>query len=179
VPQNSFIVRALRADDDLKKLSLGSAEHAPLKTFLRKHARNYEERYLTRTYVLVDIDRIESSGRVWGYLTLVASEVSTSEQTKPQGQIHWPDGYSMPAVKLARMAIDKDIQGQSWGKKMLEWAIALIKGHVACHIGCPLLVTDAKKSAVDFYKKCGFTLIDTQENNDRAEPVMFINLSKL
>jgi GNAT superfamily N-acetyltransferase len=179
VPQSRFIVRALRADDDLKKLSLGNAEHTPLKTFLRRHACKYEERHLTRTYVLVEEAHAQASGRVWGYLTLVASEVSTSQQTRPQGEVHWPDEYSMPAVKLARMAIDKTLQGQRYGKTMLEWAIALIKNHVACHVGCPLIVTDAKQSAVGFYQKSGFTLIDTQENKKRDAPVMFINLSKL
>jgi ribosomal protein S18 acetylase RimI-like enzyme len=77
------------------------------------------------------------------------------------------------------MAIDQQLQGKGIGRSLVSWAIALVKLHVACHVGCRLLVTDAKQSAVGFYKRMGFTMLDTLSNPQRSAPVMFIELGKL
>jgi ribosomal protein S18 acetylase RimI-like enzyme len=77
------------------------------------------------------------------------------------------------------MAIDTELQRSGWGRRLCEWAIALVKEQVSRHIGCRVLVTDAKKSAVGFYEKLGFTLLDTEPNRASPHPLMFINLTKL
>jgi hypothetical protein len=41
------------------------------------------------------------------------------------------------------------------------------------------MMVDSKKPSVDFYRKCGFTILDTADNRDREAPVMFIDLSKI
>jgi len=168
----------LRPDDGRNALSLGDREYAPLKSFLRKHACAYELSCVARTHVLVASEDAEKAGRVWGYVTLVASEVSCTLQNTPAG-IEWNAKHSLPAIKLARMAIDVEIQRQGWGRKMLDWAIALVNDHVSTRVGCRLLVTDAKKSAVQFYLANGFTMLDTEDNRERPAPVMFIVLKNL
>lgn len=177
-PPVEFAIRPLRPDDGRTSLSLGSAEAAPLKSFLKRHACAYEESCVARTHVLVASDDAERAGRIWGYVTLVASEVSCNSQNTPAG-IHWNAKHSLPAIKLARMAIDVEIQRQGWGRKMLDWVIALVNGHVSNHVGCRLLITDAKQSAVKFYERNGFTMLDTEDNREREAPVMFIVLKKL
>lgn len=111
-------------------------------------------------------------------MTLVASELEATDPDIPL-DVKWPEGFRLPAVKLARMAIDTELQRNGWGRRLCEWAIALVKEHVSRHIGCRLLVTDAKKSAVGFYEKLGFTLLDTEANRSSPYPLMFINLTKL
>jgi GNAT superfamily N-acetyltransferase len=179
VPPDDLIVRPLRSDDKLTALSLGLAEHQPLKTFLKTHALDYEKCSVARTHVLVSMEDKAQGGRVWGYVTLTASEVATTKENKPQSTKQWPDEYCVPSIKLARMAIDKQLQGQGRGSALLDFVIALVNDHVRTHIGCRLLVTDAKKSAVPFYLKSGFTMLDTPANKDRPNPVMFILLDKL
>jgi ribosomal protein S18 acetylase RimI-like enzyme len=76
------------------------------------------------------------------------------------------------------MAIDSELQNQGWGKALAQWTLALVS-QVARDIGCKVLVTDAKKSAVGFYSKLGFTMLDTEENKTSDHPVMFLNLKKL
>jgi len=178
LPPAEPVIRALRDDDGLNALSLGDDEFRPLKTFLRRDARQFEREAVARTYVVVDREDAECGGRVWGYVSLVASEVQLTEAHAPAVP-RWPKGYSHPAVKLARMALDKDLRGQGLGRVLIDWIIALVKDHVACRVGCRLLITDAKKSAVGFYERMGFTMLDTEANRARSEPVMFIVLGKL
>jgi ribosomal protein S18 acetylase RimI-like enzyme len=90
----------------------------------------------------------------------------------------WPDDYAQPAVKLARMAVDRQLQGQGVGQHLIRTAIALVQNHVATRIGCRLLVTDAKQGAVGFYERMGFTILDTETNRSSAQPVMFRLLNR-
>ena len=170
-------IRALKPGDDLK-ISLGDRAFTPLKTFLCRHATPYEARSLARTYVLVDAECLETTARVWGYVTLVASEVQTCDRVRPPQDVHWPSGYSVPAVKLARMAVDKSMRGQGLGSQLVDFAIA-ISVSISEHVGCRLLVTDAKQSAVKFYEKAGFTMLDTPGNLEKSAPAMFVELPKL
>jgi len=54
------------------------------------------------------------------------------------------------------MAVDKSMRGQGLGSQLVDFAIA-ISVSISEHVGCRLLVTDAKQSAVKFYEKAGFT----------------------
>jgi len=179
VPPEQLIVRPLRGDDNVGALSLGLAEHQPLKTFLKKHAWDYEQCSVARTHVLVDLGDQAQGGRIWGYVTLTASEVATTAGNKPQSTKQWPDAYCVPSIKLARMAIDKELQKKGHGSSLLDFVIALVNDHVRTRVGCRLLVTDAKQSAVSFYSRHGFTTLDTPTNKARENPVMFILLNKL
>jgi GNAT superfamily N-acetyltransferase len=169
------IIRPLREDDGVNALSLGSAELKPLKSFLRKQAREYERASVARTYVIVDKQDVDRGGRVWGYASLVASEVHLGADHVPPVS-RWPDGYSLPAVKLARMAIDQSLQGRGLGRELMSFMIALVQDHIATRIGCRLFVTDAKPSAVSFYTRMGFTMLDTEANKKSNQPVMFLLL---
>lgn len=61
----------------------------------------------------------------------------------------------------------------------MEFAIAMAADFIAQHVGCRFLVTDSKATSVPFYEKVGLTLVDTEENRARKEPVMFLDLNKL
>lgn len=171
-------IRSIAPGDDLKKLSLGDAAFTPLKTFLHQHAAAYEMRSLARTYVMVDSTHDENAARVWGYLTLVASEVQTCAQVRPPKDVHWPSSYSIPAIKLARMAVDKHLRGHGLGARLIDFAIG-VSLDISKRVGCRLLITDAKRSAVKFYEKVGFTILDGPGNRTKAAPAMFVELPKL
>lgn len=178
-PPDSLIIRPIRQDDVLNKLSLGTAEAEPLKRFLRQKAIRFEHAFLARTYVLVGSDAAVSGGRVWGYVTLVACDVRTTDQNCPEADAGWQKDHNMPAIKLARLAVAAELQGKRLGRKLLDFAIALTMEHVAAHVGCRLLVTDAKRDSIGFYEKHGFTMLDTEENKARPAPLMFVHLTKL
>lgn len=173
--------RPLQADDRVTGLSLGSAEFTPLKTYLQKHARDHQRASLARTYVALDDD--DPSRLLLGYVTLVAGEIAVSLGDAPllDGEA---EGVSFPylhypAIKIARLAVDKRARGRSIGRDLVSLAVAITKLEVAPAVGCRFLVTDAKSQSVPFYLKCGFTLLDTAANTSRSEQVMFIDIHKL
>lgn len=61
----------------------------------------------------------------------------------------------------------------------MDLTVALAADHIGNSVGCRFLIADAKASAIRFYEVQGFTLLDTEENRNRTEPVMFLDLNKL
>lgn len=124
--QNNFQLRPIQAEDNLSKLSLGKESYTPLKIFLRKAALNFHQHNIAKTYVLVDD---EASARVWGYITLMSSEIILNENQRPQ-EIYASARYeAFPAVKIARLAMiklckdkdkDKDMEKIFWNG-LLPW----------------------------------------------------------
>lgn len=171
-------VRQIEAGDTVTGLTFGHEDFAPLKSYLRKDAKKHQEQSLARTYgVFLDA----SPTKVQAFLTLVCGEVVTD--TGDNGLIvedglHYPY-RQYPAVKIARLAVDKRIQKQKVGSQLVDLAIGIAKDVICPAVGCRFIVLDAKKQSVAFYERCGFTALDTDANRARDEPVMFIDLHKL
>jgi ribosomal protein S18 acetylase RimI-like enzyme len=171
-------LRSIEPGDRVTGLSVGDEAFLPLKTFLRRHAKSYQTRSLARTYAFID----GTDGRtVVAYVTLVCGEVSLD-----RGAIE-DDGLSdyrytnYPAIKIARLAVDSRLRksGLKLGKRLVDLAVAIAKEVVSEHVGCRFVVVDSKQASVAFYEKMGFTLLDTEENRRRAEPILFVDLMKL
>lgn len=170
-------IRHIEPGDRLTGLSLGEAEFAPLKTFLQRHAHAYEAQNLARTYGAFDAE----SGRIVGYVALVCGEVvlddGDARLVQEPGLKYLYDHY--PAVKIARLAVDRRVGGRGLGRQLVNLALGLAKGIVSPAVGCRFVIVDAKKGAVRFYERCGFTLLDTAANKERDEPVLFLDLNKI
>lgn len=178
-----FTLRRLLVADRPKSLKAGSDAYNNLKTFAQRHAQKYESEGLARTYVLYDdVNRCLAA-----YMTMVCSEV-TSEQDNPPIQA---DGLTYPylqwpSVKISRLLVDARYrrEGERWkdgqriGEGLVRFAIGIAQETVCPAVGCRFMVVDAHSEAVGFYKKLGFSLLDTEENRDRKEPIMFIDMHK-
>lgn len=173
----NIVVKQIEPGDRLTGLSLGDAAFTPLKIFLQKHAQKYESQSLARTYAAFRSD----TDKVAGYITLVCGEVVVDEGD--DALAHDPDlkyPYNhYPAVKIARLAVDKTLAGAGLGRALVNLALGQSKRIVCPAVGCRFVMVDSKKQAVKFYEKCGFTLLNTVTNKQREEPVMFMDLNKI
>lgn len=170
----SLVLRQLKPGDNVARLSLGHSDYVPLKNFLKREARKFHEQNITKTWVVIDE---EKPAIIVGYVSLICSQIELE-----QGNEHAvPDfqyiGY--PCIKIARLAVDQSLQGQGIGAELISFSISLTRGLVMENVGCRFLVVDAKNASIGFYKKCGFTLLDTPENKNRKCPLMFIDLHKI
>lgn len=151
----------------------------PLKTFLQRDAKKYHSADLAKTYGL--FTPVGGDEKIIGYITLICAEVSTEFAIHPEGDgvdFRYP-GY--PAVKIARLAVhasyrDKDL---GLGRYLVEFSLGLAKSVICPNVGCRFMVVDAKKQSVGFYKRVGFTMLDTEANKARPEPVLFVDLNKI
>lgn len=172
-----FRLRPLSTDDNFKSLKSGSEAFAPLKQFAKTRAHKYEQANLARTYIIRD----EENMRVAAYVTLVCSEV-VSKDALLNGESDPIFPYEhYPAVKIARLLVDERYRGENrrgLGTILVDFALGIARTEICPAIGCRFVVVDSKKEAVKFYERCGFTVVDTPTNRNRAEPIMFIDLHK-
>jgi len=169
--------REIGAGDKFSGFSLGDAAFQPLKTFLKRDALNYHQNNIAKTYVLVDPDA--KYNKIFGYITLVASEVECASNTELDDCESANAYESMPGVKIARLALHKDCRGIGYGYFMYQSALSIIINKVMPHIGCRFLIVDSKPEAVNIYERWGFTFLDTDDNRASDTPVLFIDLHKL
>ena len=172
-PEN-YILRQIQSDDDTTKLSLGDANYTPLKIFLQKTAFDFHQHDIAKTYVLVN--QMLPPSKVWGYITLMNSEIVLYEGQRPQESAATSRYEAFPAVKIARLAVDKTLRGNGFGAMLLDWCINHVKFAIVPHVGCRFLVVDAKRDSVAFYQKSGFILLDTSSNHTDEHPLMFFDL---
>lgn len=170
----NFELRELRGEDGCTALSLGDAALTPLKTFLRKEAKKLHQENLARTFVLVR----KGESRVWAYVTTLCTHVAVQQFDEP-GPV---DGFrykDYPAVKLARLAVDAELQGQGLGGQLVDFVIGLVAQHVMPHTGCRFLVVDSKPNSVAFYERKGFVKLGQVADGAHAFTAMFIDLHRL
>lgn len=170
-------IKQIEPGDKLTGLSLGNPVFEPLKRFLRKDAQRYEALSLARTYAAFS----DASQKVVGYVTLVCGEVVTKESDQEllqESEIEFPYPH-YPAVKIARLAVDRRVSGKGLGTALVNLALGQAK-HVVCPaVGCRFVVVDSKRESVAFYEKRGFTMLDTPANRARTAPIMWIDLNKI
>lgn len=120
-----------------------------LDAWLRAFAGQGQRRDASRTYVLVG-----TRGDVVGYYTLVAAQLAYAEVT-PAVQKGMSKHFPIPVVLLARLAIDRQHQGEGLGAALLIDAMQRVV-RVADQIGIRAVAIDAlDEMAAAFYRRFG------------------------
>jgi GNAT superfamily N-acetyltransferase len=175
VNEPNYVLRQIQPTDRVNKLKLRSAD-ASLSAFLQRSCQSYHAGHIARTYVFVDGNEPEPR-RVVAYISILVSEVARTDAAPPDiPDYRYP---ACPSIKIARLAVDLKLQRAGLGRKLVAFCLALAKSDIMQKVGCRFVMVDANKSAVDFYKRCGFILVDTDENRQRDEPIMFYDLKKV
>lgn len=144
--------RPIAEDDRLSEFDCGKPA---LNDFLRSHALDKQNAMLSRTYL------VTSETEVAGYYTLALVSVTQDETPKKIGR-GMPN--AIPAVLMARFAVDLRYQGQKLGRSLFTDAIqrtwALMKSGPA---PARFFIVDAKdESAKAFYER--FDMIPSPTN---------------
>jgi GNAT superfamily N-acetyltransferase len=170
-------IRQLEPGDRASGFSLGEKQYEPLKRFLRRDAGAFHSQNLAKTYVVVPGD---SADRVIAYVTLVCGQIEIEQQVQESLDQSVQFTYShCPAVKIARLAVDRRFKKRGIGKILIDFSLGIVADEICPRIGCRFIVVDAKRDAVPFYQDtCGFTLLETEENKSRDSPLMFVDLHK-
>jgi len=113
-----------------------------LNDWLRRHARNASGQG-TRTYVVIDVDR-----EVVGYFAVAPHTIDREALPRSVGR---GAPNQIPAVLLAKLALDRRLHGQGLGSELLVVALGTIV-HAARRVGGRFVVVDAiEDSAAAFY----------------------------
>jgi GNAT superfamily N-acetyltransferase len=121
-----------------------------LNTWVRDLAGQSARRGLARTFVTCD-----EHGRVCGYYALTATSISIDAATEPVRK-RLPPHFPVPAILLARLAVDGQDQGKGLGPSLLADALERIIV-AAEQVGVRAVLVDAiDDEAVAFYRHYGF-----------------------
>lgn len=137
-------------EHDLAEFDCGNAE---LDEWLRRHARTATGQG-TRTYLLVDGD-----GSVVGYFA-IAPHLLGREDAPRRLARGAPE--QIPAVLLAKLALDSAVQGQGLGSELLVFALDVVVTPARRAGGRVVLVDAVDDEARAFYEHHDFELLPAQ-----------------
>jgi GNAT superfamily N-acetyltransferase len=127
-----------------------------LDLWLRQTAQQHQKRGISKTFVAVDD---AAPTRVLGFYALTACEVLTQELPTDLSK-RLP--RKIPGIRLGRLAVDRNFQGQGLGELLLMDAIRRSR-LVLEHVGVHALFVDAKDAkAAAFYQKYGLRSLPDQ-----------------
>lgn len=132
------------ADHDLNQFDCGNAE---LDEWLRRHARSATGAG-TRTYVLVDHE-----GAVVGYFAITPHLLEREDAPRRFAR---GAARQIPAILLAKLALDSSVQGQGLGAELLIHALATIVAAARRAGGRVVLVDAIDDDARAFYEHYDF-----------------------
>ena len=119
-----------------------------LDVYLRDTAGQDLKRNVASVFVAIEPDK----GEICGYYTLAAGSIPYVNVPVDERK-NLPKYESLPAVRLGRLAIDKNHQGRRLGEFLLYDAF---KYALCQSIAWKFFIVDAKSHAIKFYLKFGF-----------------------
>lgn len=125
------------------------------------------------THVLIDTE----NDLLAGFITLRSTSLISAGSDNKK--------YVAPSLEIAELAVDARYERKGIGSILISIAIDMADELRKAHLGIRHIVVCADKSAVDFYKKCGFgelsSLYDVLHDgwNDEGCDAMYITLPEL
>lgn len=148
MPAQALVSRGPFARDrgDRSAFDCGRPE---LNEWLQKQAGQQERQHNTRTFLAV-----EPGHGVVGYYALLTYRLDLDDAAGAFGA--GARRYPVPAVLLARLAVDHRRQGEGLGRRLLVHALGQVAS-AAHSVGFEVLVVHAiDRDASTFYRTCGF-----------------------
>ena len=137
------------AENDLNSFNSGSKD---LDNFLKKYAFRNDQNGYGKTFLMFD------NNLLVGFFTISSSSIKFEEFPTKESLPRYP----IPCIRIARLAVQKEMQGKGYGKALLTQAFIKILS-VVDTIGVRLVVVDAKESSASFYEKYGFKRLLTDK----------------
>ncbi|MFL5799137.1 MAG: GNAT family N-acetyltransferase [Actinomycetota bacterium] len=145
----TYQVEPLGGDHDLQSFDCGNDELTEWFIRFAGHATGQG----TRTYVLVD----EQTRRVVGYFAIAPHFVEREQVPRRIGR---GAPRQIPAILLAKLALDRRVQGLGLGSELLVRALERIV-ELARLVGGKLVVVDAiDEAAARFYERHDFDVVE-------------------
>jgi ribosomal protein S18 acetylase RimI-like enzyme len=139
-------IRVLESVDILAGFSCGTPD---LDEWLRDDAVRLQDCGAVAVYIA------RADEKIVGYLSLLSDCIRVNSRERKDMRFSHDDHPSIPAVKIAHLAVQLELQGQGIGTALLRFASdrAFL---VAESVGCRLLTLDAYPERVSWYEDHGF-----------------------
>lgn len=145
-------IKDIRQKSSLKNFD---CENQALNEFLSKYALKNDQLGIGKTFVA-----LSPQEKIVGYFTLATVRVAYRE-IPDNYRVKLPK-YPIPALRIARLAVDKELKGKGIGKWLLAQAFIKII-HVADVTGIYFIIVDAKETSKSFYEHYGFIKFNDED----------------
>jgi len=174
----SLSLNRLNQNYNIKPFDCGDTD---LNDFLFDDAKNYLAELMAVTYI------IEHENLTAAYFCLLNDKVvfdTSNSQEKNfwnrfnrRNRIPNPKRrQNYPAVKVGRLAVNKEFRGQGIGRFIIDTVKGLLLEKM--DIGCRFITVDAYQSAFDFYIKNGFEFLSAEDEGESTR-LMYFDLKSI
>lgn len=153
-----------------------SCDDKDLDDYIHNDAEAHKKELLAETYILQDAS-IKNPFPV-AFVSLCNDAIQLSEETK-KGLLSRKKQYRYhPAVKIARLGVQKDLQNQDIGTYLINMVKQLFL--INNRTGCRFITVDAYNDprVIRFYEKNGFNFLSEKDRNKDTR-IMFFDLKRL
>ena len=173
----------LQEDTIIKPFDCGDSEaHADLNDFLYNKSKNYLKEQLATTFI------IESDEITYAYYSILNDSLRVEQLSfaSKSAFLRFLKNLvthrkrhleNFPAIKIGRLAVNKNIQISGLGKmivnNVIEYAIKLNE-----NCACKIITVDAYSQSLGFYEKMGFEFF-TENDAKESERQMFLDLTPI
>lgn len=168
-PENLKVERFL----ETRKVRDFDCGNRDLNDFLNtEEVSKYEKEGLGRTYL------VYSSGKVVAYFTTSFDSIRLEylKHVKSFSKFAEMRLESLPAVKIGRLAVAKELKRRGIGRIIIKYIIGMAQ-ELGGRMGVRLLIVQSKQESMEFYEKCGFILtVETKREKKRRNRTMFLDL---
>ena len=170
-----FQLCKLENSNQLKSFECNNAD---LNDFLFDDALDYHKQLMGVTYLIVD----KQKDRIVAYYTLFNDKITRADVARPvwnRMSRNLPNAKRRnhyPAVKIGRLAVDKNYSNNGIGSTILTFLKALFTSDY--RTGCRYVTVDAYNEALPFYEKNGFSYL-TSEDISEDTRLMYFDLKSV
>ncbi|MBN3033087.1 MAG: GNAT family N-acetyltransferase [Candidatus Saganbacteria bacterium] len=143
-----------------------------LNDFFSNASYPHQQELVAVTYLFL----VKNTHRVAAYFSLLNDAIKANAFPEINQSVPPEKRYrSVPAVKIARLGVDKEFQRKHLGSEIMSllkyWFVYNNK------TGCKFILADAynKKGVIEFYQKNGFTFL-TEKDKDKETRQMKLDL---
>ena len=145
-------IKNIQQKSQLKKFN---CDIDALNEFLSRYALKNDQLGIGKTFVALD-----NQEKIAGYFTLATAQIVYQEiPDEYRGKL---PKYPIPALRIARLAVNKELQGKGIGRWLLAQAFIKIV-QVADITGIYFIIVDAKETSKAFYEHYGFHKFNDEE----------------
>jgi hypothetical protein len=162
-----FLLGRLSSSDELKVLDCSIAEY---NEYLTQEAQRAQNEFIAVTWLLH-----ERKGGQAAYMSLINDAIKLSATEKELHHLDYPF-RTIPAMKIAKLAVSKSFQAQykGIGSYMIYLASHIAEDINTGHSACRFLTVDADiehdPNVTTFYTKNGFVQ-NSEMNNKRSKTI--------
>ena len=165
----------LNSDEDLKSKGFkskpirkfaGYSEN--INYFLKNDALEEQKKGLNTTHLLF------LENELVGFISLCNDSIRLALSEKEEDNVPYAN---IPALKIARLAIDKKFQNNGWGKFLIDFAVAVAFKNRQWS-GIKFLTVDCYKHRLSYYEdRIGFKINENQAPNRQPDNPLSLRLS--